>query len=137
MVWKDEVDSAAVQVERLPQILHRHRGALEVPSRTAASPWRIPRSAGSFVLGLHSLPEREILRVLLRVIVLGDPGAGPDLPRIEPREAPVLRKAIDREVDGTVVRAVGDPLLQQTLDERERFGDVFGRFRIDLSVLAA
>jgi hypothetical protein len=83
MVRKDEVDSTAMQVERFAEVFHRHGGALEMPSGTAPSPGRIPRGRGLLILGLRRLPQREVLRVLLRVVVLRDTRAAPDLASIQ------------------------------------------------------
>src|SRR5689334_19260586 len=66
---KDEIDAARVNVETLAQILHRHRGALDVPTGTAASDFRVARGFG-FTCGL--LPQREIARVFLLVLVRVD-----------------------------------------------------------------
>src|ERR1051325_5174739 len=65
VVGKDQVDSPAMNVERRPEQLDRHRRALEMPPRTTAPPWGIPRRARLLVLRLRRLPESEVLRVLL------------------------------------------------------------------------
>src|SRR3984893_15170390 len=72
VVWEDQVDATAMDIERLTQIFHRHCRALEMPAGSPASPRRIPRGAGCFVFGSRRFPEREILGVLLRVVVPHD-----------------------------------------------------------------
>src|SRR2546422_1249366 len=43
VVGKNVVDASGVDVETLPQVLHAHRGALDVPAGAACSERRIPR----------------------------------------------------------------------------------------------
>src|SRR5205823_235885 len=67
---EDQVDAAGMNVERLgaatlPDLLERHRGALEVPSRPAPPERRVPRRADLLVRRLGLLPQREIARVVL------------------------------------------------------------------------
>ncbi len=77
---KDEIDPAAMHVERLAEESHRHRRTLEVPARPPTPPGRIPRGPRRLVLRLRGLPQREILRVLLGVIVLCDACARSESP---------------------------------------------------------
>ncbi len=58
---KDQVEAAAVDVERLPEQRVRHRRALDVPARPAGAPRRRPLR----LVGLRELPQREVERVLL------------------------------------------------------------------------
>ena len=134
---KDEVHAAAVEIDRLAEDRHRHRGAFEVPAGTAASPRRIPGGAALLVLGLRRFPEREILCVLLRVVVLRHARAGLQFARVEPRELAVGGELADREIDRPVVRLVRDALVHQALDERDHFGDIVRRPRIVLRALDA
>ena len=90
-----------------------------------------------FVLGLGRLPEREVLRVLLGVVVLRDARARLDLARVEARELAVAGKLVDREVDRAVLRLVRHAALDQPLDERDHLRDEVGRLRIVLGVLDA
>ena len=43
VVGEDQVLAAAVEVEGLPQVMHAHGGALDVPARTAGPPGGCPR----------------------------------------------------------------------------------------------
>jgi hypothetical protein len=58
VVRKDEVDRAGVDVERLAEEVHRHRGALEVP---AGAPFADRRLPGGLIVLLR-LPENEVAR---------------------------------------------------------------------------
>ena len=62
VMWEDEIEAAAVDPELRPQVLRRHRGALDVPARPAATPRRVPRRV---LARLVRFPEREVARVLL------------------------------------------------------------------------
>src|SRR5690606_40733104 len=114
---EDEVHAAAVQVQRLPEYLHGHGGALEMPAGTPASEGRIPGRTDSLVFRLRRLPEGEVLRVLLRIVVLGHASARPDLPRIQARQLPIIRESSDGEIHGAVLRLVGDTRIEQALNE--------------------
>src|SRR5690242_21531484 len=95
---EDEVDAAGVDVERVSQQVDRHRRALEVPTGAPASPRRIPRGSSRLVIRRRGFPEREVLRVLLGVIVLGDSRADSNLALVESGQTTVLGESADREV---------------------------------------
>src|SRR4029077_18886651 len=63
VVREDEVEPAAVDLERRAEDLLGHHGALDVPTRAAAPPRRLPRRV--LRLRLVRLPQREVARVLL------------------------------------------------------------------------
>src|SRR4029450_11935524 len=67
---KDQILAAAVKVERGAEILHGHRGALDVPPR----PTRSPRTVPGGLARLRGLPQREIARIALALVHL-DTGA--------------------------------------------------------------
>src|SRR5690606_14577947 len=79
---KDEVLPAAVQVERRPEAMDGHRGALDVPTGASGAPWALPRGLARF----RRLPQREVGRVAFAVVDL-DPRARPQLLRIAFAEA--------------------------------------------------
>src|SRR5438552_8726837 len=111
MVWEDEVEAAAVDLEaRAEELLREHR-ALDVPPRPAAPPGRVP---GRVLALLVSLPECEVARILLqrvRLLLL-------DLIRQLSGEPTVLRKARDPEVDVALDR-VGVPGVDELADEAD------------------
>src|SRR5262249_34103426 len=49
-------------VDRLAQVLHRHRGAFDVPPRVSAAPWAVPLHQ---VVRVIEDPQREIVRASL------------------------------------------------------------------------
>ncbi len=122
-----------MQVERLAQVLHRHRGALDVPAGAAASPRGIP--ADGPVGLLPRLPQREVADVLLVVFVRRAPQARALVVEVDVRELAVARELADLEVDRAVLALVGDALVHQLLDERDHLGDVVRRRGIDLGRL--
>src|SRR6185437_791067 len=63
---EDKIDAAGVNVERLTKIFHRHRRALDMPTRTAATTRRVPRR---FSFTRRFFPKREVTRVLFFVLV--------------------------------------------------------------------
>src|SRR5215217_8128786 len=89
VVREDQIDPSTVNVEGVAEQIERHCRALEVPPRSAASPWGIPGSLRLLVLRLCRLPQREVLRILLRVIVLCDARARTHLAAVEPRKPPI------------------------------------------------
>src|SRR2546423_15388858 len=92
MVWEDEVEAAAVDLEaRAEELLREHR-ALDVPPRPTSPPGRVP---GRVLALLVRLPEGEVARILLqgiRFLLL-------DLVRPLAGEAAVLREARHPEID--------------------------------------
>src|SRR4029453_6842707 len=116
--------AAAVKIEGRSEVLHRHRGALDVPPGPTLAPWAVPRR----LAGLRALPEREIARVALALVHL-DAGAGPELVEIFPGQPPVRGEAADSEVDVALDR-VGVPGGDQLLDESDHLAHVLGRLRV-------
>src|SRR4029077_15161872 len=66
VVREDEILAAAVHVEGLAEVLHRHRGALDMPAGPAVAPRALPAGPAWLVL----LPEGEVERVALAVVHL-------------------------------------------------------------------
>ena len=123
VVREDEVDAPAVQVERLAQVLHAHRRALEVPAGTAAAEGSVPLSPLRLVL--LGLPQYEVPRVFLVVLVRVDAGPGADPRHVQPGQPAVLGERGDLEVDAAIggvrVAAVDEPL-----HEADHLRDVCG-----------
>src|SRR5438477_8482995 len=121
MMWEDEVEAAAVDLEaRAEELLREHR-ALDVPPRPAAPPGRVP---GRVLALLVRLPESEVARILLqgvRLLLL-------DLVRPLAGKTAVLREACDPEVDVALDR-VGMPGVDELVDEAHDLGDMVGDLR--------
>src|ERR1700736_5832921 len=79
VVGEDQVDAAGMNVERLPQVLHAHRGAFDVP----AGPSRTERRLPGLLLGFARLPEGEVPRIILSVFIDINPRAGFEAADIE------------------------------------------------------
>ena len=94
VVGKDEVLSAAVNVEGFAQVFLAHDRAFDMPARAAFSPGARP---GGFPR-LGGLPEREVHGVFL-ALVHRHPGAGLHVLQVSARELAVFRKAVHREID--------------------------------------
>src|SRR5689334_23916994 len=63
---KNEIDAAGVNIETLAEILHRHRRALDMPARTAASDVSVPRRFG---VARWFFPQGEVARVFFLILV--------------------------------------------------------------------
>ncbi len=126
VVREDEVQSAAVDVEGRAEELLAHRGALDVPAGPAAAPGRVPRRLAR----LLSLPEREIERFPLE-LPGRHPLAGSQIVQVAARELRVLGPARHLEVH-VPAGGVGDPGIEERLDEREDLGDDLGHPRRDV-----
>mmetsp|Transcript_67588 Transcript_67588/g.220000 ORF Transcript_67588/g.220000 Transcript_67588/m.220000 type:complete len:368 (-) Transcript_67588:603-1706(-) len=61
VVREQQIGTTTVDVQRVAQVLFRHRTALDMPTRAASAPRRLPRR----LAGFGRLPERKILRRLL------------------------------------------------------------------------
>ena len=122
MVREDEVRTAPVDVEGVPEQVLRHRGAFDVPARTAAAPLRIP---GGFA-GLGGLPENEVERIALRGIHL-DAGARLLFVKALARELPVAREAAHGVVDVAVLGLIGEALFGEKVNEAQHLRNVLRR----------
>ena len=100
---KDQIDAAGVNVDRrLAEQAQRHRRALEVPARTARRIDDVPRRLAR----LGRLPQHEVARVFLGVVVGVDARARLHAVVIEARQLAVVGQRRDLEVDRSVA-AVG------------------------------
>src|SRR5262245_48650125 len=100
-----QIEPAAVDVEGLPQVLDRHRRALDVPAGPSLAPRAIPRR----LAWLGVLPQGEVARVFLLRTRL-DSRAGFQLFRVEAAKLAIILVARHIEVDVAISR-VGVPLL--------------------------
>ena len=94
---KDVIDTAAVDVDLIAQQRCGHRAALNVPTRTARSPGRIPFHVPVFFV--PRFPEREIADVFFIVFVVLHAACLSQLREIEMGQLPVIRKFADAKID--------------------------------------
>src|SRR5277367_6846425 len=87
-MWEREIHAAGVNVERLTEIFHSHRGTLDMPARAAFADGCLPE----MLAGLRRFPEGEIARVGFFVLVHIHSRACLDAGHINFRELAVLRK---------------------------------------------
>ena len=135
VVREEQVDASGVEVDGLAKVLFAHRAALDVPARAALAPRRGPEVVP--VLGLASLPEREVGAVLLLVGVValglaGEGGADAQLALLHAGEGAVSRKGRHLEVDRAVIGAVGVAAFFERGDHVDLLGDVAGGGGLDV-----
>ena len=126
VVREDQVEPAAVDVERRAEVLARHRRALEVPAGTAAAPRRRPRGLAR----LGRLPQREVARVALAGVAHA---VARGLHVVEPlaRQRAVLRERAHVEVDVAVDRRRRARASMSTLHQLDHLRHVAGGPRLD------
>ena len=124
---KDKVFAAGVQVEAFPQHFHGHDGALDMPARAAGADDRVPGS----LAGLGRLPQSEVAGAVFVVFVEIHPRAVFHAGKIFFGKLAVGGEFGDAEIVGAVIGAVGEPLLDQALNELGHFLDVIGRANQD------
>ena len=107
-----QVDTAGVDVERLPEVLHAHCRTLDMPARTARAEGGLPE----VLAGLARLPEDEVARVLLRILVDVDSRSRLDPAQIQMAEDAVPGKACNPKV-GRAVADIGVALRVQLLNQ--------------------
>ena len=115
VVREHEIEPAAVDLELRAKVLLRHDGALDVPSRPATAPRRLPRRV---LARLVRLPQCEVARILLaciRLLLL-------DLVRTLAAEPAVVGKARDAVVHVSL-RLVREAALDELLDHRDLLRD--------------
>ena len=125
VVGEDQVLSAAVDVDGLAQVLVDHRGALDVPARTALAPAGRPAR----LTRLGSLPEHKVQRVLL-VLAHADARAALQLLQRLVGELAIARVLAGAE-QHVAVCLISKALILQRLDDFFDFVDGLGRLRVD------
>ena len=129
VVRKAEVDSADVDVELGTEVLDRHRGALDVPSRPPPPPAALPLKLPP---GFGGQPEGEILRALLVPV---DPLVRPlrdlPLPQGGTRKEPVPGGLRHVEVEISSFPVDRAPVLERG-NERDHLRDVLRGPRVDV-----
>ena len=129
---EDEILAAAMDIQRLAEVLHAHRGALDVPARAAHAPRGLPRRLAR----LLRLPDGEIHRMaLVRVNV--DARAALQILEVLAAELAVAGESLRVVVHVAVVAGVGQPLVDQLFNQRDDIRDMLGRARVDRRALDA
>ena len=129
MVRKSEVDPADVDVELGAEVLDRHRGALDVPSRPPPAPAALPLKLPP---GLGGEPEREILRALLAPVdPLVRPFRGLPLPKDGAGKDPVPRGLRHVEVEVPSFPVDRAPVRERG-NERDHLRNVLRGPRVDV-----
>ena len=120
MMRKNQVLSAAVNVDRGAQVLTRHGRALQVPARAPSPPGAVPPGQ----VGGRWFPQDEIGRILL---VGGDldAGAGYLAVAITAGQLTVLRIVVHPEKN-VFLRLVGVAGIQQALNQADHLRNVLG-----------
>src|SRR5262249_42239460 len=125
MMRKDVVDAAAMDVERVAEILHRHGGTFDMPTGTSLAERRGPSRLFQLLGGL---PQGEVARLLFLVLVGVDASGDLQFSSIEPGQASIVRKSRYSEING-VILAISVLRLQQPIDQVDHLGNVFCRRR--------
>ena len=118
---EDQVGAATVEVDRRVELAHGERRALDVPSRAARAPERLPRR---LVLE-RRLPQHEVERItLVRVVDVAASlsGDGEHLVAAEVAERAERLELRDVEVHAAA-GLVGVPLVEHHADEAADVGD--------------
>ena len=118
-----------MNVEGVPEILARHRRALQVPARTPEAVWRGPGRARRLT-GLRALPQGKVARVVLAsgVCILGRRHV------LEPLVGQLAIRGpgadIEIHVCGAIGGGIGMPLLDQHPHQLDHLRDVAGGTRL-------
>src|ERR1051326_882165 len=109
MVWESQIFSAAMQIKALAQVLHRHNGAFNVPARTARADRTLPEGLAF----LRGLPQGEVARIVLLILIHVHAGSNFDSAKIFFGKFAVLREFGDAEIIRAVLSPVCDAFLLQ------------------------
>ena len=129
MVRERKILSAAVDVDGLAEVLLGHRRALDVPSRSAHAPRRLPSDFGFLFAGL---PQREVQRILLD-LTYRDAGAALKIVDVLSRQFAVFRELASRIID-VAVRLISVALVYQGLNELYDLRDVLRDLRMHVGL---
>src|SRR4030095_9938535 len=124
-VGKNQIPTAAVNIERLAQILRAHRRAFNMPARPAWTPWAVPRGVSRFA----RFPQREIER---RALALVDFNARSSLQLVDifPGQLAVVRKSGDGIIN-VAVDPIGEFFGFELFDDVDDLGDMLRGERFD------
>src|SRR5678815_1620614 len=131
VMWKDQIHGAAVEIQRLAEVLHCHCGAFQVPARAARAERRFP---ARFLFVLRRFPENKIIRLFLVVLIRIDASADFQFTTIQPGQAAVSRKARNAKVDG-IALVIRVAAREKSLDQLNHLRNVLGRYRDDVGFL--
>src|SRR5947209_16462322 len=81
---EDVIDTAAVKVDLIAEQRSGHRAALNMPTRPAWSPWRLPFHIT--IVFVPGLPKCEIANVFLVVFVVADTSGRLQLCQVDVRK---------------------------------------------------
>src|SRR3954465_12641250 len=112
-MWKNQVLAAEMDVERLAQVLDRHRRAFDVPTGASIADLRLPKSFA----WLRRLPECEVAYFFLVKAVRIHTRAIFDGSQRLFRKLAVFGKLRDAKIVRTVVCAVSESFFHQMCDE--------------------
>src|SRR3990172_5670690 len=129
VMGKPKVFASHVDIELRPQVLPRHRHALDVPSGPADAPRALPAELPP---GLRRKPQREVLRAPLAAVDRPVRAAGRlPLPQDRAGQLPVSHglRHVEIEVPAFSVRG---SLPLQLLSQRDHLGDMGRRARVDV-----
>src|SRR5229473_8553619 len=105
---KCQVDSASMNIQSLSEILHGHRGTLNVPSGAA----RPKRSFPEMLSRFRRFPQRKITRAFFFVAIVVDARARLNAGQIDLRELSIRAELRDTVINGTIPR-IGECFLLQ------------------------
>src|ERR1700731_2332108 len=105
VMWENIVHAAAVDIDLIAQNGRCHCAALNVPSGSARSPWRIPFHIA--IVFVPRFPKREVADVLLVVLIMLNAPGWFKFGKVEMREFSVIRELVDPVINRFVVRLVG------------------------------
>ena len=132
VVREDQVVAAAVDVDLLAQVAVDHGGALDVPSRPALPPGRVPGD----LAGLGRLPHGEVQGVPL-VGVRRDPSGGLHLLGGAVGEPALAAHLGDVEVDAAVLGGVGVAVVDDPLHHGYDVADALAGLGVDVGAVDA
>ena len=128
MVREDQVLSASVNIDLLSKIFLRHYRALNVPARTAVTPWRSP----VWLAFLLRLPENEIKGIFLLVLAghLKCTESGLKIVQVLMGKLAVFFKFLHTEIHGSVRCRISIALVHKGLDHADHAVDFLGCLRM-------
>ena len=127
VMGEDEVEAAAVDIQRKRDVLFAHGRAFDVPAGASPSPRAFPVG----LTGLGAFPQGEVQRVFL--FVAGRHArAGAQFVGRAAGELAVAGEGANPEIDVAGGRGVGLAVLDEAFGQVEHFLNVLGGFRLDV-----
>ena len=130
MVREDKVTAATMEIEFFAQIFQRHRGAFNMPARTAFAPGAVPARFTRF----SRLPKRKVHGMFLALVHI-NAGTGLHILKLTPAQLAITGKFFHAIEYIPIIHRIGIAFVHELLHHGDNIGDGFADTGINIGPL--